>query len=299
MTDATQQFMTFLIPALFALSFAGLSLIVLRAIYAGAETYSGEHATATARQFEEVFVFIPPKRIAEIGWACAGAAFITVFLLLGSLTSARGLVSGLLFGIIAALLALQAPKLLLKRLKQRRVARFNSQLVDALVQMSNALKAGFSITQAFESVIKEGKDPISQEFDVFLQQTRVGVGFEEALQNLEGRIGSEDLSLMVRSIDTARKTGGNLTEILESISKTIRERIRIENRVRTLTAQGRLQGLVVGSMPIIFGVLLIIVDPQMMMPFLRSPAGVIAVVIVALLLTAGGLTIRKIVNIDI
>ncbi|MFW5870924.1 MAG: type II secretion system F family protein [Verrucomicrobiota bacterium] len=288
-----------MIAGLFGLSFAGLGMIVLRAIYSGAETYSGEHAETTARQFEDVFVFIPPRRIAEAGWACAAAAFILAFLFLGEITSAQGMLVGLIAGGIAAALALQGPRQLLNILKKRRLARFNAQLVDTLMSMSNALKAGFSITQAFESVVREGNDPIAQEFDVFLQQTRVGVSFEEALEHLDRRVGSEDLSLVVKSIDTARKTGGNLTEILESISSTIRERLRIENRVKTLTAQGRLQGIVVGSMPVIIGILLVVVDPQMMLPFLRSPAGMISMAIVALLLLAGGLVIRKIIKIDI
>ena len=81
--------------------------------------------------------------------------------------------------------------------------------------MSNALKAGFSITQAFESVVKDGENPIAQEFDVLLQQTRVGVSFSDALVNMEKRVGSDDLSLVVVAIETARKTGGNLTEVFE------------------------------------------------------------------------------------
>ncbi len=297
--NPTGQIIMFIIAGLFGLSFAGLGMVVMRAIYSGAEAYSGEHAATTARQFEDVFVFIPPRRIAEAGWACAAAAFILAFLFMGEITSPHGIMAGLLSGGLAGGLALQAPRQLLNILKKRRLHRFNAQLVDTLVSMSNALKAGFSITQAFESVVREGNDPIAQEFDVFLQQTRVGVSFEEALENLNRRVGSEDLSLVVRSIDTARKTGGNLTEILESISSTIRERLRIENRVRTLTAQGRLQGIVVGSMPLIIGIMLVVVDPQMMLPFLRSPAGMISIGIVALLLLAGGIVIRKIVKIDI
>jgi tight adherence protein B len=191
------------------------------------------------------------------------------------------------------------PVQLLLALKRRRLRRFNVQLGDTLISMSNALKAGFSITQAIETVVKDGENPIAQEFDLFLQQTRVGVNFSDAITNLEKRVGSEDLTLVVQAVETARRTGGNLTEIFEKISHTIRERQRIENRIRTLTAQGRLQGIVVGIMPLIIAVALLIVDPGLMLPFIHSTVGISVFVLVGLLILAGALVIRKIVNIDV
>lgn len=291
--------MMFLIPFLFMLSFGGLTYVVLQAMFSGAETYSGTYSQDTARAFEDVFLFIPPRRIAEAGWAICAVVFITVFILTGSFTSLRGFLMGLLLGTMAGSLALQTPRVLLVFLKSRRLRRFNLQLVDTLVSMSNALKAGFSIMQACESVVRDGENPISQEFDVFLQQTRVGVSFTDALNNLEQRVGSQDLTLVVLAIETARKTGGNLTEIFEKISSTIRERLRIENRIRTLTAQGRLQGIVVGLMPVAIAVAMLFVDPEMMLAFLHSSYGIGAVVLMVLLITMGGLVIRKIIKIDV
>jgi len=288
-----------LIPLLFGISFAGLGYMLSRALAAGAEAYSGAYAEDTARQFEDIFMFIPPRRIAELAWAAAASAFVIVFLLTGSLTSVRGVFTGGFFGVVAGGLALLAPRYLLNFLKRRRLARFNVQLGDVLVSMSNALKAGFSITQAFESVVGDGENPIAQEFSVFLQQTRVGMSFSEALTSLESRVGSEDLTLVVAAIETARKTGGNLTEIFEQISSTIRERLRIERRIRTLTAQQRLQGIVVGFMPVIITAALMVVDPGMMIPFLHSGIGVAVVAIVTLLILCGALVIRKIIRIDV
>jgi tight adherence protein B len=293
------MYMLLLIPVLFALSLGGLAYVILQSLHAGAEAYSGAYSEDTARQFEDVFLFVPPKRIAEAGWAVAAASFIIVFLLVGSLTTRHGILFGLLLGSTAGMFALRAPRGLLELLKLRRLRRFNLQLVDTLMSMSNALKAGFSITQAFESVVKDGENPIAQEFSVFLQQTRVGVSFSDALDNLEKRVGSDDLTLVVMAIETARRTGGNLTEILEKIASTIRERIRIENRIRTLTAQGRLQGVVVGSMPVIIAVALMIVDPELMLPFLHSTVGIITVMVVGVLILFGALVIRKIINIDV
>jgi tight adherence protein B len=288
-----------MISLLFALSIGGFAFVLLRSMFSGAEKYTGDYSEQVARQFEEVFLFVPPQQIARAGWAAAVVCFIVVFLLVGGVSSKERFLVGVLLGALLALPALYSPRMLLRFLKQRRLTRFNLQLVDTLVGMSNALKAGFSITQAFESVVKEGEQPISQEFDMFLQQTRLGVSFSDGLANMEKRVGSDDLSLVVNAIETARKTGGNLTEIFEKIAHTIRERMRIENRIRTLTAQGRLQGFIVSMMPVVIGVALSIVDPSLMTPFVHSVAGIVVMTGVVFLILCGGLIIRKIVNIDV
>lgn len=288
-----------LISLLFAISLAGFGYHLLDAVSSGAEMYSASHSEDVARQLEDVFLFIPPKRINEAGWVLAGVAFILVFVLFCSFTSTLGFALGILFGTVAALLALMAPGRLVKWLKRRRLQRFNTQLVDTLVGMSNSLKAGFSIMQAFEAVVRDGENPIAQEFDMLLQQTRVGVNFSDALANLEARVGSADLTLVINAIETARKTGGNLTEVFEKIASTIRQRVRIENRIQTLTAQGRLQGIIVSAMPAVIGLAMFLVDPQMMKPFIASPVGVGCILVVAALIACGALVIRRIVNIDV
>jgi len=291
--------MIWMLSLLFAVTLAGLTYVLLRAGSSGMERYYGTYTEQTARAFEDIFLFIPPRRIAELGWAVSALAFLAAFLLVGSLTSSRGAALGLAAGLPAGALALHAPRRLLAVLKARRLRRFNHQLIDTLIGMGNALKAGFSITQAFESVVRDGENPIAQEFGVFLQQTRVGVSFSDALRNLEERVGSEDLTLVVQAIEAARRTGGNLTEVFEKISATIRERLRIESRIRTLTAQGRLQGIVVGAMPALIAVALLIVDPEMMRPFLQSPIGMASVAVVVVLVACGALLIRKIIRIDV
>ena len=182
--------------ALAGLSITGLAYVILRAMYSGAEVYSGTYSEHVARQFEEIFQFVPARQIAQAGWAIAGVVFAVVFLLTGSFTSIEGVAVGTLFGIAAGTIALYSPQLLYRYLRIRRLRRFNVQLVDTLISMSNALKAGFSIMQTFETVVRDGENPIAQEFSVFLQETRVGVSFDDALRNMERRVGSEDLSLV-------------------------------------------------------------------------------------------------------
>ena len=293
------QFLYWIIPVLYLVSVAGLTYALVQALQAGAETYSRLCADQTSREFADIFFFIPPRRLLEITWIAAGTLFIVLFLLTGNFWSLAGTLRGLCIGGVGAIVILALPKRLLVFLKARRLQRFNEQLVDALMTMSNALRSGASILQAFEHIVKEGLNPIAQEFSFFLQQTRVGVKFEEALSKLEQRVHSEDLTLMVRAIEIARQTGGNLTEVFEKIAATIRERLRIQERVRTLTAQGRMQGIVVGIMPVGLGIVMFIMDPVMMVSFFTSTIGILVGLIALALEVVGALLIRKIVNIDI
>ncbi|MBR4611969.1 MAG: type II secretion system F family protein [Kiritimatiellae bacterium] len=285
--------------ALFAISFGLLVWVILSAFSEGAISYAGEYSDTTSRAFEDIFLFIPARRIAEAGWALAVMAFLLFAGLLFNPNKPAVLVLGLALGIVAAFGAFQLPRQLLAVMRTRRRRKFNEQLVEALGQMSNALRAGFSITQAFESVVQNAEKPIAQEFRVFLQQQRVGISFSDALEALDRRVGSEDLNLVCSAMEIARRTGGNLTEIFDKIALTIRERMRIERRVLTLTAQGRMQGMIVGSMPFLVGIGMAVLRPEIMMPFLRTPQGLAAVAAVLVLVAIGALVIRKIIKIDV
>ena len=184
-------------------------------------------------------------------------------------------------------------------LDARRRAAFNLQLPEALATMSNALRAGFSISQAFDSVVEQGEAPMSEEFAIVQQQLKIGMSFEDALDSLAQRVGSDDLTLVTTAILVSRKTGGNVTEIFDKISETIRGRMRIERKVKSLTAQGRLQGVVVSAMPLFLCVVMTIIKPGLMIPFLTSAAGICAVAAVVVLITLGWLMIRKIIRIDV
>lgn len=181
----------------------------------------------------------------------------------------------------------------------RRRAKFNEQLPEALATMSNALRAGFSLAQAFQSVVDVGDKPMSEEFAILQQQLRIGMSLEDALESLSSRVGSDDLLLVTTAILISRKTGGNVTEIFDKISETIRARMKIERKVKTLTAQGRMQGILVSLMPLFLGVAMTILKPNMMIPFFCSLVGVVSVVVVILLITFGWLIIRKITKIDV
>lgn len=293
-TDAARL----VIPFLYMISLGGLTYFVLQSFRAAAAEYAVAYSESTARQMEDLFLFIPPRRVLELSSACASVCFLMGFLLIGGFDG-RSFIFGLLVGGAAAAGGWQIPAAVMGIMKRRRLRRFNEQLVDSLVNMSNALKAGFSIQQSFEMVVREGQSPIAQEFGTFIHQTKVGMAMGEALESMRQRVGSDDLTLMVGAIEIARQTGGNLTEVFEKIAHTIRERMRIELRIRTLTAQGRLQGIVVGCMPLLLGVAMFMLDPVMMAAFLKSGAGVAVLVFVGILEILGALVIRRIIAIDV
>ena len=288
-----------LAPLLLGAAFGGVAYTFIRGMTSGASSYADSMSENTARQFEDMFLFIPARRIAEIGWAMAIAVFLLCTVLLFDLSNPISTLVGLSMGTVFGLFALTLPTKVVLILKERRRQKFNVQLVEARGSMSNAMRAGFSINQAFETVVQSGEKPISQEFGVMLQQMRVGMNFYEALQSLDQRVGSDDLTLVVTAIDIARRTGGNLTEIFDKISLTIRERMRIERRVQTLTAQGRLQGLIVASMPVVLGVAMTLLKPDMMMPFFRATSGMICVGVTICLIAVGWFFIKKIIKIDV
>jgi tight adherence protein B len=291
--------MFWMVPVLFALCATLMAYVLLKAMREAEESYASEYTADTARQFEDLFLFISPQQMLFISRTVAIIVFFLLFMVGGNLESRGGIIRGALLGGIGAVAALSMQRLVLRVLKVRRLERFNLQLVDALTSMSNALKAGFSIQQAFESVVKEGANPIAQEFAMFLQQIRVGVRFEDALADMDRRVGSEDLTLMIQAIEIARQTGGNLTEVFDRIADTIRERRRIEGKIKSLTAQGKIQGRVVGAMPLVLGGALYLLDPLMMVNFFKSYFGIAIIIVVLLMQICGNLVIRKIVNIDV
>ena len=189
--------------------------------------------------------------------------------------------------------------LLARHLDARRRAQFDLQLPEALATMSNALRAGFSISQAFDAVVEQGAKPMSEEFAILQQQLKLGMSFEDAVESMTNRVGSEDLTLVTTAILISRRTGGNVTEIFDRISETIRGRMRVKRKIRSLTAQGRLQGIIVSLMPLFLCIIMTLVRPDLMVPFLTSSAGLAALLVMTALIVVGWLMIRKIINIDV
>lgn len=164
--------------------------------------------------------------------------------------------------LLGLVVGLFAPRFYIKSQQRRRLQRFNDQLADMLNLMVNGLRAGYSTMQAMEAVSKELPSPISDEFRRVVQEMQIGIPMETALENLLRRIPSDDLDFVVTAINVQREVGGNLSEILDTISFTIRERVRIKGEVRTLTAQVRTSGQLLSMVPFGLAVVIWFVSPN-------------------------------------
>jgi tight adherence protein B len=202
-------------------------------------------------------------------------------------------------GIPGLLLGFLLPFAVLKHYRGRRLQKFNSQLVDALQAMASAFRAGFSFSQAVDHVAKEGAPPLSQEFGLFVKEVKLGMPMDQALIGMAQRVGSDDLELVAVSTNISRSLGGNMAEMFDTISATIRERFRLEGKIDAITAQGKLQGWLVAAMPLVLGVVLNYMRPDLMGPMLNHVFGHLLILMIFILETLGVLWIRRIVRIDV
>ncbi|MGB9921070.1 MAG: type II secretion system F family protein [Moorellales bacterium] len=204
-----------------------------------------------------------------------------------------------LLAVVSAFLGAYLPLAAVRTRQHRRRARFDGQLADALVVMANGLRAGFSFLQAMDMVRKEMPDPIAREFTVALTEMNWGSSTEEALAALGERVKSEDLDLAVTAVLIQHQVGGSLAEILDNIAQTIRERVRIKGEVKTLTAQGRISGLIIGVLPLVLAVLIYVVNPEYLLLLFRTGPGLAMLGAAVLGEVLGVLIIRQIVRIEV
>ena len=276
-----------------------MALVVVEFFTTLSARYRERFIQETSVEMDDVLLSMPPSKILDLSLAlAAGFALLAVFSV-GIFSEEMSLTKGVVVALIAAGIAFPAPRLFLRWLRKQRLTKFNEQLEDALLSISGSLKAGFSINQALEVVANENRKPISSEFSLLMHEIHLGVSLDEALDKMVTRLECQDFELVAISIITARQTGGELTAILERLASVIRERVRITGRIRALTAQGRMQAVIIGIMPWALFCAMMYIAPDMMNAFFSSVAGILCLILVAILDIVGFLVIRKITTIDI
>jgi tight adherence protein B len=207
------------------------------------------------------------------------------------------IISAVIGGVIGFFL----PRFYVKRQQSIRLIKFNDQLSDMLNLMVNGLRAGYSTMQALEAVSRELPAPICDEFRRVVQEMQIGISMEAALENLLRRIPSDDLDFVVTAINVQREVGGNLSEILDTISFTIRERVRIKGEIRVMTASVRTSGIVLSLIPVFLTLALWFVSPEYIGSFFaRGPAcGWLAVGVIIGMIAAGYFVMMKIADIEV
>lgn len=237
----------------------------------------------------DMFVFVEPGQLRKAWLVLVVGSFFLAWLLSGQAALA----------LIAAVLAGFAPRKAYVFLKARRERRFLEQLPDSLQELSASMRAGSSLPQSLEMLIAESRGPVAQEFALFLRELRLGVNFDEALAHLQARMPLPDLRLVIAGMRISREVGGNLGEVLERLADTLRRKIEMEGKIDSLTAQGKLQGLVMTGLPIFLGAILYQMEPEHMSRLFTEIYGWLVCAVVAVMEFIGYRFIRKIVSIDV
>lgn len=204
-----------------------------------------------------------------------------------------------LLAIGALVLIFVLPKKVYAMLRQRRMDRIQQQLPDGLMMIAGSMRAGLGFTPALESLARDIEPPLAQEFALVLREQRMGVKLDDALVHFNDRVPVQDVTLFVSAVGISREVGGNLAEILASLSDTLRRRQIMEGKVKSLTAQGRLQGIVMAMMPAGLAAFLTLAYPDTMHAMYHTPIGWIVLAICAVMEYLGYRMCRKIMSIDI
>ncbi len=196
----------------------------------------------TERQLDTMFVQVEKKKL------------ILLYTLPSPILGIAGLIifRNLFFALLGALAGFAFPPILIRILQARRKARFQAQLLDGILILSSSLKGGLSLLQAMEVLVEEMPAPISQEFGLVLRENKIGITLEESLKRLNERLNINELGFLVNSILVAKETGGDLPKVLGRLTVSIRDSQKLRENIKTLTLQGRLQGIIMSVLPFIF-----------------------------------------------
>ena len=234
-----------------------------------------------------------PLKPAE--WILLQAVIVILLPLFAFVISGRSLV----WTVIGAVVAILRGFVMLGIRANRRRKKFEDSLADTLQLMSGSLSAGYSLPQAADSVVREGQDPISTEFNKALIETRLGVPIDEALESIADRMRSKDWAWVVMAIRIQRDVGGNLAELLLTVAATLRERARLRRQVLTLSAEGRLSAWILGGLPIVFALYLLTARPSYILALTKEPLGWFMIAAGVILSVVGGLWMKKIVDVEV
>lgn len=222
-----------------------------------------------------------------------GLAFFGFFLL-ASLSGGK-----LLLAIAGGVTGYYLPTVIARRKIKKKQQLVNEQISPALTMMANSLRSGYSYMQAIDLVAKEMSYPLGAEFGIVVKEMNLGIATEDAFMNLVRRVSTDDLDLMVTAFLIQRQVGGNLAELLDNISLTIRERINMKQRINTLTAQGKLSGVVLCLLPIVLTLIMYLLNPEYLRSFIAHPMGKLLSLLGVVLMGVGIAWMRKIVDIDV
>ncbi|RMX04872.1 hypothetical protein D8I35_13505 [Corticibacter populi] len=264
-------------------------MLLLFYVYRIWDRYRSQFTHSAKLSLDNLFFFVDPQQLffANVGMVLVVPVF--VFFATGAIPVAIG----------AAILMFFLPGLVYRYLKRRRLDKLLEQMPDALNMMAGAMRSGGSLAMAMDLIVEETPPPFSQEISLVLREQKLGVSLDDALENLAQRAPLQDVELLVSAITISKDVGGSLAEVLERLASTLRAKAAMEGKIKALTSQGKLQGIVVGLLPVLLALVLFQMEPEAMAPLLNTYYGWAVIGVIAVLLTMGGFMIKKIVSIDV
>lgn len=266
-----------------------LWLLILQKSQGFLEDYKETFTTTASSNMADMFLFVDPNRLFMFNLIAIIVLPLLTYLIFRDIPATLAVL-----GIVILL-----PTFVYKSMRNKRLKRFETQLPDALAMVSGAMRAGASLNIALEGLVKEQPPPVSQEFELFLKEQRLGVDFDESLKKMEQRNPIPDFGMLVTALRINREVGGNLAETMESLGETLRRKAMMEGKIESLTAQGKLQGVVMTGLPILLGVLLNFMEPEAMSKLWTTPIGWAVMAIIIVMELMGYFMIRKITTIDV
>lgn len=248
------------------------------------------------KKFEIMFIEVEPHKIT---WALLFMSFGMGILTFCIIAFLGNIVLASVLGIAVLFVGWKAPKPIVDFFENKRKKEYQVQMVDALNLLANGLRAGLTMPQAIGMVVDEMPAPVSQEFNLVLQQAKIGVPLDEALENLKKRLYTEDNEMFVTSVNILRETGGNLAEVFDTIVLVIRERVRLQLKIDTYVASGKIQAYIIGAMPFLMMLMFGTGDPDYFPMLFGTVLGVVALIVIVGMVSLGMFVILKIIDIKV
>ncbi|MBN3752462.1 secretion system protein F [Paraburkholderia sp. Tr-20389] len=275
---------------LFVFFGASLSIwFIAYAVRASLANGSRHLASEVERSLADVFVFVNRQKTAAATLIVMAVVPVLALLLSGSF----------LVAFASLPFVWCVPRRVLAWMRARRIRTLERQLPDMLLMIAGGLRAGASFPIALESAVQESGPPIAQEFDLLLREIRLGIDLDVAMRNIEKRIPVPDFMMVTAAVTISREVGGNLAEALESVASTLRDKLQMEGKIRALTSQGRMQGIVMTCLPLFLMMVLRAMEPIAMAPLFASPIGWATLAVIAVMELLGYASIARIVRINV
>lgn len=281
--------MLYIFTAAFFVSFLVLGWLLLSHGGKWAKNRQSNMATESSDSLGAMFIFMKPRQLLIVKAGLAVVLPLLALLITASLTAMA----------VAFLVAVFLPRRVISYMRKRRLDQIERQLPDVLLMLTGSIRAGASLQQALDAVSQDAPPPLSQEFDLLLRELRVGVDFNDALKHLEERAPLADILLVTSAMSLSRDVGANLSETLTSVANTLKSKQQLEGRIRSMTAQGKMQGVVMALLPVFLIFVLRFMEPEAMEPLFTQWYGWATIGFMALMTIMGYHFISKIVSIDV